>query len=62
MTAQLLTQVEYEIDHEEFVRLLAAPDQRDPRDISDPIALFGAQQLDPDPVPGSLVPGMPIGI
>jgi hypothetical protein len=56
MTPQATAHVQYEVDAEELVRLLAAPVQKDPRDITDPIALFGTAPLDPEPLPRAPLP------
>lgn len=46
MTAERLAEIEYEVHPEELAQLLAAPEQRGPREICDPIALFGARPLE----------------
>jgi hypothetical protein len=56
MTIEPFAGIEYEVNPEELVRLLATPDQKDLREITDPIALFGTPPLDQDPTPRSLVP------
>jgi hypothetical protein len=56
MTAERLSHVEYEVDPEELVRLLAAPVHTDPREITDPIALFGTKPIEHDPHPGAPLP------
>jgi hypothetical protein len=56
MTIERLAHVEYEVDAEELVRLLSAPPQKDPRDITDPIALFGTAPIDPEPLSRAPLP------
>jgi hypothetical protein len=56
VTVERLAHAEYEVDAEELVRLLAAPVQKDPREITDPIALFGTAPLDPEPLSRAPLP------
>ena len=56
MTLERLAHADYEVNAEELVRLLAAPAQRDPREINDPIALFGTGPVDPEPLSRAPLP------
>jgi hypothetical protein len=57
MTPERLPHVQYEVDAEELVQLLSRPEQKDPRLITDPIALYGTKPLPPDPVSRAPMPG-----
>jgi hypothetical protein len=45
MTAERIAEIEFEVHPEELSRLLAAPDQKDPREVADPIALACVRPL-----------------
>jgi hypothetical protein len=53
MTAERITQYEFEVDPEELALLLAAPIETDVRRITDPIAVFGTKPAEDIQVPGS---------
>jgi hypothetical protein len=46
MTAERITQYEFEVDPEELALLLAAPIETDVRRITDPIAVFGTKPVE----------------
>jgi hypothetical protein len=46
MTAQRITQYEFEVDPEELALLLAAPIETDVGRITDPIAVFGTKPVE----------------
>jgi hypothetical protein len=46
MTAERITQYEFEVDPEELALLLAAPIETDIRRITDPIAVFGTMPVE----------------
>jgi hypothetical protein len=57
MTVERLPHIEYQVEVQELVQLLARPEKKDPRLITDPIALYGTKPLSPDAAPRSPMPG-----
>ena len=57
MTVERLPHVEYQVEVEELVQLLARPEKKDPRLITDPIAIYGTKPPTLDVAPRSPMPG-----
>jgi hypothetical protein len=55
MTAQRITQYEFEVDPQELALLLAAPIETDVQRITDPIAVFGTKPVEDTHPHGALV-------